>query len=358
MSGEKTEQPTQKKLDDAKEKGQVAASKDAQLLAKLLAGFALFFYGADFIMDEFSKLIDVIAVAGLGQPGSWSNSVTAAALELTLVTLIPMVAVTALAATLANWAQTGLVVAPEAAQLSFKKFDVVGNIKNMFSKKSLIQLLLSLCKVSVLATVGTLTFLDAVSDVVYSYRAGFESLGIIMMHTLKTTIFMSLGIFVLLVLLDWVAERAHHIKQLKMSKQDIKDENKQTQGDPAVKNRRRSEHRSILNSSLGNVGKSKVVVANPTHISVALDYEPGVHDIPYVLAMGEDDDALIIRKKAKELGIPVIVNVELARMIYADCEEYEYIHREHLELAAVVFKTVMQLAQEKTAETEETRQRS
>ncbi|HEX4917349.1 MAG TPA: EscU/YscU/HrcU family type III secretion system export apparatus switch protein, partial [Limnobacter sp.] len=88
---------------------------------------------------------------------------------------------------------------------------------------------------------------------------------------------------------------------------------------------------------------AKAVVANPTHISVALDYEPGKHDLPYIVAMGVDEDALAIRETAKKHGVPVIVNVKLARMIYQDCDEDEYIQKQHLELAAEVFKAVMAL---------------
>jgi len=139
----------------------------------------------------------------------------------------------------------------------------------------------------------------------------------------------------------------NHIKTLRMSKHDVKDERKQSDGDPQMKNTRRQQHRSLINSSLNKMGGAKAIVANPTHISVALDYEPGKHDVPFILAMGEDDDALRMRQFAKEKGIPIIVNVKLARMLYQDCEEDEYIQKEHLELAAQVFKAVMQLAAEK-----------
>ena len=103
-------------------------------------------------------------------------------------------------------------------------------------------------------------------------------------------------------------------------------------------------HKSLLNASLSRVSAAKAVVANPTHISIALDYEPGKYDLPYVLAMGVDEDALRIRETAKQYGIPVIVNVKLARMIYQDCEEDEYIKKDHLVLAAEVFRAVLQLS--------------
>jgi flagellar biosynthesis protein FlhB len=161
-------------------------------------------------------------------------------------------------------------------------------------------------------------------------------------------VFMTLSIFIVLGILDWVVEKYNLQKNLMMSHQDLADEYKETVGNPHTLSARRRERLNILNSSLNRVGEAKVVVANPTHISVALDYEPGTHDLPYVIAMGVDHDALRIREKAKELGIPVIVNVPLARGLYRDCEEDEYIKREHLELAAQVFRVVLQLGEEKS----------
>jgi len=246
-----------------------------------------------------------------------------------------------------TWTQIGFLVAPQAVMPSFKKFDAVSNLKNMFSTKSLVQLLISIVKVFILGWVGYLVFKDNMEAIVYSYRSGMGPFFQILMHVLKTIIFVSLAVFIVLAAIDWAVVYFNHIKTLRMSKHDVKDEMKQSDGDPQMKNTRRQQHRSLINSSLNRMGGAKAIVANPTHISVALDYEPGKHDVPFILAMGEDDDALRMRQFAKEKGIPIIVNVKLARMLYQDCEEDEYIQKEHLELAAQVFKAVMQLAAEK-----------
>jgi type III secretion protein U len=344
VSGEKTEKPTQKKLDDARKKGQVSVSKDAQILFKLLMFYMFFFWLSQDYAARFSELLDLIVTAGLKQPWTFSESIFSMFFDLFVAITVPLVAVCAIAATLITWAQIGFLVSPEALTPSFKKFDAVSNIKNMFSKKSLVQLLLSIVKVLILSVVGYLVFKDNMGDMIYSYRAGLTQFFDVLVHVLKAIIFVSLIIFMVIAVIDWSVEYMHHIKNLRMSHQDIADERKQSMGNPQLKQRMKREHRSILNSSLTRVAGAKAIVANPTHISVALDYEPGKHDLPYILAMGTDDEALRIREFAKKNGIPIIVNVKLARMLYQDCEEDEYIQKEHLELAAQVFRAVMEMA--------------
>lgn len=346
MSGEKTEKPTQKKLEDARKKGQVAVSKDAQTLVKLMAFYLFLFWICDSYKDRFTRLLDLILQTGLTEKHHFSESIFQLAFQTFALIAFPLVMVCAIASLLSTWMQIGILIAPEALTPSFKKMDAVSNVKNMFSKKSLIQLLISIVKVIILAIVGYLVFTGSLHEIVYSYRAGLPQLLNIAITVIKQMIFFSLAVFVVLAVIDWSVVYSQHIKSLKMSLQDIKDENKQSYGDPKMKSKRKQMHRSLLNSSLDSIRSAKAVVANPTHISVALDYEPGKHDIPYILAMGEDDEAMLMREEAKRHGVPVIVNVKLARMLYADCEENEYIRREHLELAAEVFKAVMQLAVE------------
>lgn len=345
MSGEKSEKPTAKKQEDSRKKGQVAISKDTMTLAKLMSFYWFLFWMPGDYVQKFSELIDSIVVSGFESSDRLSSSVISSAWDVFLVLTVPLIAVCVIAATLSSFAQVGLTASPEALKPSFKKFDMVTNFKNMFSKKSLVQLIASVVKVLILSFIGYMVFEDNVSDMLNSYRIGLDHAITVMVHMLKDIVLYSLGIFIILALIDWIMERAHLMKSLRMSKHEIKDENKETQGNPELKGKMRGLHRNLLNSSLNRVGEAKAIVANPTHISVALDYEPGRHDLPFILAMGVDDDAMLIREKARKHGIPIIVNVKLARMLYADCDENEYIQKMHLELAAEVFKAVFEMAQ-------------
>lgn len=346
MSGEKKHSPTQKKLEDARKKGQVAVSKDVGIISKLAFFYLFFFWFGQHYTERFSELIDNIVSNGFKNGTQYSQAVVDNVLDLLIMATFPVALVCALAGLISTWAQIGFKATPEAATPSFKKMDAVGNIKNMFSKKSLVQLVLSIVKVFILGTIAYLVFAGSVLEILYSFRFGLSALFQILMQIIKNVILFTLGIFIVISLFDWVMERSHLMKNLRMSDQDLKDEHKKSEGDPKTKNQRKKMHRNLLNESLKKVGTAKAVVANPTHISVALDYEPGKHDLPYIVALGVDDDALEIRRVAKKHGIPVIVNVKLARMIYQDCDEEEYIQKQHLELAAEVFKAVMQMNEE------------
>lgn len=344
MSGEKNKAPTEKKKKDSKKKGQVAISKDIQTIIKLSVFYLVFFSSIRSWDDELSQLLDMILTESQNNPWTLSSELFASAGWVMFFILLPIIGFGAVAGLVSTWIQTGLVIAPEAVQPSFSKLDPVGNVKNMLSKKSLIQLFASVMKVLTLTVVAYLIVSNAMNDLVLSYRVGVDgalnTLGTLLEDFTKWCML----IFLVWAAMDWAAVFTHHIKQISMSHQDIMDEHKETNGNPQFKSYRKKQHRSLLNSSLNRVGEAKAVVTNPTHIAVALDYEPGVHDLPYILAMGEDDDAMAIRREAEKLGIPVITNVKLARMLYADCEEDEYIQKQHLELAAVVFKAIIAAA--------------
>lgn len=341
MSGEKTEKPTQKKKDDARKKGQVAISKDVQTVFRLLSFFIVFFWLSKGYVDQLDQLMERIVTVGFGSQRALDHELLGEALNLLMMITMPLIVACAISGLVFTWVQTGFIASAEAVTPSFKKLNAVETVKSMFSKKSLIQLFLSVVKVAVLLAVAYFAVRSVLQEVVYSYRVGLDAMLFLLVDLCKDIIYLSLGIFIVIAVIDWVTVWSHHMKSLMMSRHDLKDEQKETYGNPEVKREQKREQRRILNSSLNRVGEAKVVVANPTHISIALDYEPGKRDLPFILCMGEDDDALDIRNQAKRLNIPIVVNVKLARMIYADCEVDEYIKKQHLELAAEVFKALL-----------------
>lgn len=347
MSGEKTEDPTDKKKRDSKEKGQLAVGKDLLTLLKLVFGYWIIFVAMPSFFEGFSNLMDVLVHVTFAEGKHLNAEVGVLAKDLFLQITLPIVAAASVVGIFGTWLQTGFVISTESATPSFKKLDPIPTIKNMFSKKSLVQLVISLIKVALLGAVIYLVAFDAIGDIIYSYRMGLDVMFSLMWDLLQKAVFVSLALFVVLSALDWSVTYFHHLKQIRMSKSEVKDENKQLNGNPELKRYLRQTHRRLLNSSLQRVPSAKVVVANPTHIAIALDYEPGVHDVPYVLAVGVDDDARLIREMAERHQIPVVRNIRLARMIYADCEEDEYIQKQHLELAAAVFKLVFSLSQQR-----------
>lgn len=347
MSGEKTEDPTDKKKEDSKKKGQLAVGKDLLTLLKLVFGYWIIFAAMPSFFEGFSNLMDVLLYATFSDGKHLNAEVGTLAKDLFLVITLPVVAAATVIGLFGTWLQTGFVISTESATPSFKKLDPIPTIKNMFSKKSLVQLVISLIKVVLLAVIVYFVALNEIGDIIYSYRLGLDVMLGLMWGLLQKMVFIGLALFIVLSALDWSVTYFHHLKQIKMSKSEVKDESKQLNGNPELKRYLRQTHRRLLNSSLQRVPSSKVVVANPTHIAIALDYEPGLHDVPYILAMGVDEDARLIREMAEKHKIPIVRNIRLARMIYADCEEDEYIQRQHLEMTAAVFKLVFSLSQQR-----------
>ncbi|HEX4878564.1 MAG TPA: EscU/YscU/HrcU family type III secretion system export apparatus switch protein [Limnobacter sp.] len=346
MSGEKNLPASQKKIDDARKKGQVAVSKDVRIVFNLAAGYAIFFMLVPGYLEHFNHLLSSIIGKGFSHTQATESAILDEALDLFIWVTAPVVLACAVSGLIMTWAQIGFLFSPEAAMPSFKKLNAVDNFKNLFSKKNFLQLLLSILKISIVAYVVYHVFKGEISDMLLSYRLDIINALELLAHAVKRIIFITLACFLVIAVVDWFLEHKHLMKNLRMSTSDMKDEHKEMYGNPEILQKRKSMHRSLINSTLAErVKKARAVVANPTHISVALSYEPGVHDLPYIQTITTDQEALRVREIAAQHKIPVIVNVKLARMIYADCEEEEYIQQQHLALAAEVFKSVLELEQ-------------
>lgn len=342
MSGEKTHAPTQKRLDDARKRGEVSQSKEIPILLKYAVFLLLlqvsFDYGWSRLKDFVGMCIAFVRYAHEQSLAALFDSFFGLTLLVLAIWVCPLV----FSGVTGIFMQIGILFSAEAAKPSFKKFDVVGNIKNMVSGQTLIQLLLTLLKVIIFIWVAVRLVYGWMPDTLQLQRVSLSVMGDFALDHLRTLLMLSLMLFAAFAAIDWFVTRTFFIRKMRMSHQDMVDEHKQTEGDPHVKSHRRQEHRSILNSSLSKVGQAKVVVNNPTHISVALDYEPGVHDLPFILAIETDDMALLMRRKALEMGIPLVTHVKLARALLRDGEVDAYIPSECVALTAEVFRHIME----------------
>lgn len=341
MSGEKTEKPTPKKIKDSRKKGQVSYAKELVTLGKLLfllGGIIVFpalFTGP--VSDIFDQIFFVLQsdeellVAELLVAIIWPSALL----------FMGFAAAGMLIGMFSTWAHIGFVVSTEPVLPSIKKLNFVENIKNMFSKKSLLLLVTAFFKITFvfLGLYYILTY--EIQTILLSVFGGLTGVFESLHQLLKKFFFTLIAILGFFSILDWLITYMAYLKSLRMSKNDLKDEYKVVEGNPEIKHHRKQEHRSILNSSLSKLGDAKVLVTNPTHIAVGLDYEPGVHDVPYVLFIEVDEQVPMMRKRAEELQIPVVEYVALARAIYRDCQPEEYIKSDHLEMAAAVFREIM-----------------
>ncbi len=343
MSGEKTELPTEQKLREAKKKGQVALSKDIVHVFSLGAGFLIVFTDAFGMVTRVSKLF-AMPFGFIASPQSL-NPRAHLVWVLTEIAWIsmPILLIVFLASYLGVFSQIGMHVSAEAVKPSFKKFDVVGNLKNLFSKKSLLQLLMSILKILVLTLVSFLALKGSVNSLVLLPQVGVAG-GMSFFAQVVTLIAVySLMSFLLMAILDWVIIKRHHIKSLMMSKQEIFQEYKNNEGDPYLKSHRKQMGRELVEKSPEEtLSESSAVVVNPTHIAICLRFLPDTDPLPFVLSIKDGPEAQRLMKLARQMGVPIVRHVQFARDIHKKGYEQSYVPSSQVKAAALIIRSVQQ----------------
>ncbi|MBN2706888.1 MAG: flagellar biosynthesis protein FlhB [Deltaproteobacteria bacterium] len=320
----KTEKPTGRKLAKAREEGQVAKSQEVASAFILLAGLAFFFFLGSWFFAGSSRFMRYVfqdAMLLEMNPESLYSLFLLTIREMARL-LAPLFAVLLVVGLAANLMQVGFKITPKAMQPKLSKFNPVSGFKSRFlSLRPLVELVKSCLKIGLLGYVAYsvyrqnfLGFFDLFNQPVplilaFIARVAFQILwrcGLLML---------------LLALFDYLYQRWDFIENQKMSKQDIKDEMKQQEGDPQVKSRIRSMQMSLARQRMmQQVPRADVVITNPTHIAVALVYDQENSEAPVLVAKGAGLVAEKIKKIAREHGVPVIENPALARLIFKTVE--------------------------------------
>lgn len=345
MSGEKTEQPTSKKLRDARQKGDVAHSKDFTQTLLVLALFGYMLGNAHGIVESLGRLI-LIPATLTGMPFEQAlPTVLDAALREAVALVLPFVLIVLIVGMFSEFLQVGVVLAFEKLKPSAKKLDVMENLKNIFSKKNLVELLKSVLKIAFLSVLVALVVRDALPELMavpHSGLAGLEAGVGGMMRTLVVNIAFA---YVVISLADFVWQRMQYRKGLMMSKEDVKQEFKEMEGDPHIKHKRKHLHQEmVMHGAVASARKATVLVTNPTHLAIAIYYQPDETALPMVLAKGEGALAEQMMKAAREAGVPVMQNIPLARALMATAQADQYIPSELIEPVAEVLRLVRKLA--------------
>ncbi len=349
MSGEKTEQPTPKKLRDARMKGQVAMSKDVVSTALLLSQMATLLLFWRWYFDALQELVIL--------PGTFMDqefdqalpAITTAVVGAAIKLSLPILAVTLLVAIFANIAQVGPLLVTEPVKPDLKKLDPISKLKQMFSMKNLFEFGKSSLKVCFLSALLYWMIRESVGPLMHVPSGGMTAVLTALITLLwKLALFTGFA-YLLFAVADFTFQKYQHAKGLRMSKDEVKREYKEAEGDPTIKGKRKQLHQEMVMSDTDErVKKSSVVVTNPTHVAVALYYAPGETKLPIVLAKGEDLRAAAIRKVAQEHGIPMMRNVPLARALYASVAVEQYIPSELIDPVAEVLRWVRQLEQQRS----------
>jgi flagellar biosynthetic protein FlhB len=320
-SGEKTEEPTPKKLEDARKKGQVAKSRDMTGALVFMAGF--FVMGAAFpLLLERSREAFLLSFQKVSLGAALSAEdiahATYAGLWATVALSLPVVVAGAMVGALADFVQVGALFTLEPLTPKLEKLNPFEGMKNLFSEKQLVELLKAAAKMLLAGYVAWGVLRDELRVVAETARAGPDLILLASGHVLyKLTTRIAL-LFVLFALFDLWWQRRVYMKDMRMTKEEVKREYKESEGDPHHKARRREMHQEILEGAMmEDVASADVVITNPTHLAVALRYDRARDGAPRVLAKGVGAWAARVKERARALGIPTVEDVPLARALFA-----------------------------------------
>lgn len=340
---EKTEPATPRRLEEARQKGQVARSQDLPAAVLLLAGFlALWLLGPGI---WFSLLSITTASLTLEGPVTYDDIVpfAAAAATESLRHLAPFLIILFLAMLVALLAQVGWLLTLDPLIPKLSKLNPIEGFKKMFSVRSLMQAVTNFGKLLVIGTVAYFTLMGTASAIIYAFS--LDHLGL---FTLGSSLMFKMGIrlglaLLVLALLDVAWQRYSHAKDMRMTKEEVKDEFRSMEGDPIIKRRRREvQLQQAMQRLRKDVPEADVVITNPTHVAVAIKYDADTMAAPKVVAKGADYMAIRIRQIASEVGLPIVQRPPLARTIFETVDVGEYIperlYRAIAEILAYVFE--------------------
>lgn len=347
MAGEKTEKATPKKRKDERKKGNVFLSKDAVTAVSLIASFYALKVFASTIFTGVQDLVRrYISLAGTTEVFA-SSDIATTFTDLGLVFLkcaMPLVLVSALVAVIVTMAQTKMLFSPKAFAPKFNRINPLNGIKKMFSMRAIVELLKSLFKIVVLLYVVYTVLIDEVVTLpalidMTPVSAVNKTGEIIMDVVLKSGI-----AFIFLAAADYVYQWWDYEKNMKMSKQEIKDEYKQVEGNPQIKGRQRNlQQQRSRQRMMQNVPEADVVIRNPTHFAVALKFDRDKDRAPRVIAKGMDQLALRIVQVAEENDVYVTEDRPLARALYDAVEVGDEIPEEFYKAIAKILAFVYNL---------------
>ncbi len=315
-SQEKTEQPTPKRLREARKKGQVFKSKDFEAVAVFIGVFVGIALTHNYIYSEFSKLMEEVFRA-VGNPNLDSGEMFRLG-KLAFFALIktsgPVIGIAMLMAGAVGYLQVGSVFSMEPLKPQMKKLNAIENLKNMFKPKMLIELVKNIFKLAVIFMIAYSVLKGMLEPFLMTVTAPIEGTSTLGGMILVKFFVRFLIVFLLVACLDIVLQRKEYIKNLKMTKEEVKREYKEDEGDPMIKGARRQLHMEMAmgGGTPQKVKNADAVVTNPTHIAVAIQYDKKNMVAPQIVAKGQRLYAEYIKDLAKEYNIPIIRNVPLA----------------------------------------------
>lgn len=317
---DKTDPASEYKLRKARERGSVAKSQDVVYAALLMAAAALVTsLGTALTGDLIKVLRAVMSKVGNSQadPALLFPLFTALTYELARIMAMPAL-VLVIVAVLGSLVQVGFVISFEPLKPDFERLNPAQGLKKLFSTRSTFELLRSTAKISLVGAAVYFYGPSVMRHLMTLPEAGAQGLAIYLLDTMGWMLMVLAGLFLLFAAMDYFYNRWEFLKRMKMSKQEVKDEYKQREGDPRVKSRLRELRLEWLKKSraLSKVGDADMLLTNPTHLAIAVAYKRGAMQAPVILAKGAGSMARKMKAMARAKHVVVIENVPLTRAMY------------------------------------------
>ena len=342
----KTEEPSERKISKAKEEGDIAISQDAKsfimLIGMLFVIWLLFPLMSKWFYSSTLKFIENPESIPLDAK-HFQLLLIRTCLDMLKIMGIPFVIFIVLGV-FASIMQTGFIYAPKKIEPKWDKLNIFASLPNFINMKKVVESIKGILKIVIIGFIGILVISPYVDKL--NLLPTMDKISILsLIHKIVVLLLFTVVIATLVIAIaDYAYQRYAHLKKLRMTKQEVKDEYKQTEGDPLVKSRiRQVRMERARRRMMENVPKADVVIVNPTHYAVALEYKMETMDAPKVVAKGLDSLALRIREVAEENDVPIVENPPLARALFASVELDETIPQEHFKAVAEVISYVMQL---------------
>lgn len=350
--GEKTEEPTSKKLTDARKEGQVAKSKEVTSAFELLAAFLMMRFFMQYIgtvlvgniYDIYSQIPTYVKLyEGHIQSQTFRMLFVQSLLRI-LQIIAPFLIVGFLVAFITNLLQVKWKVTTKPLRPKFSKLNPVNGFKRFFSPNSLVELVKSVLKLTLIGYVVKSYLEKNMPSIFQLYDISLNQ-GIVQVGILVINLGIRISLFYMLIAAaDYVYQKIKFKKDMKMTKQEVKDEYKNAEGDPQVKSKQRQRMmEASRRRMMQQLPEADVVITNPTHYAVAIKYEPELYDAPFVVAKGADYLAQKIKDVAKENRIEIVENKPLARMLYANVDVGSVVPPELYQAVAEVLAFVYHL---------------
>ncbi len=317
---EKTEQPTSKRRKDARKEGNVFQSKDIVTVVMLAGIFLMMRLMMPYIYTNLRNYMKWI-IEGINVDSFLSFQLFSTTVRVMLQSVLPLLLAAMMLGILSHGVQTRFNISFYPLKPKFGKLNPLKGIKNMFSLKRVVELLKNLLKIILLLVLLYNILRDDVVEIARMVDMSPINSAAFMMSMVFSLVMKVCLAFAVVAFFDFLYQRWEYERDLKMTKQEVKDEFKQTEGNPEIKGRIRSLQRQMaMSRMIQKVPQADVIIRNPTHYAIALKYDPHVNGAPMVLAKGQDELALRIIRVGEENGVFITENRPLARALYESCE--------------------------------------